>query len=70
MMKRYRFPNVWPEVTSIVNKRTSRSEGPIFSASCRPLPLSDPQGAAQLTLETTAVNPSLGRGVCSVLGQM
>jgi hypothetical protein len=42
LMKWYKFPIVWSKVTSIVNKRTMRREGPTSSAPCHPLLLSTP----------------------------
>jgi hypothetical protein len=32
LMKRCQFPDVWSHVTSVVNKRTTRSEGPTSTA--------------------------------------
>jgi hypothetical protein len=53
LMKWYQFPNVWAIVTSIVNMRTKRSEGPTSSG-----PLGNPtapKGAVQPTLGTTVL---------------
>jgi hypothetical protein len=44
LMKWYQFPNVWSRVTSIVNKRTTRSEGPTAS-----------QGAVEPAFGTTVM---------------
>jgi hypothetical protein len=58
LMKWYQFSNFSSKVTSIMNKRPTRSEGSTSSTPCNPFPLSAPQGYP--TTLQKVLQPTLG----------